>query len=150
MLSTIYKELLKVNNKKISNSNKQAKNLNRNLTKEDIQIAKKHMKRCFYAYVIRENANYNHNEIPLYMHQQGQNLEPWQQMVRMSNRNSHTLLVGVRSGITILKTVWWLLKKLKHIFTISSSNRSPWSLPKGVENMSTQKPKHWCLQKLCS
>lgn len=51
----IYKEGLKFNSKKnkhqIINS---AKDLNRHFTKENVQIANKHMKRCSTLYVIRE------------------------------------------------------------------------------------------------
>ena len=36
-------------------------------------MANKHMKRCSSLFVIRENANQNNNEIPLYRHQDGYN-----------------------------------------------------------------------------
>lgn len=51
----IYKELLKFNNKKVSNWLKEwAKHLNNHFTKEETQMANKPMKRCSTAYVSRE------------------------------------------------------------------------------------------------
>ena len=55
LLFKIYKELLKLHSKTMySTFKKWAKVLNRYPTKEDIQMANKHLERCSTSYVIKE------------------------------------------------------------------------------------------------